>query len=83
MRKLSLSLSLSPSPHLFSLRLFLEKLPKQYPDYNKPEYKAERAKVKKLVKEAFPRAEQLKKHLLSQFQAEKKALETKLAEEVS
>ena len=61
----------------------MEKLPKQYPDYNKPEFKEDRAKIKKLVKEAFPRAEQLKKHLLSRFEAEKRALEEKLAEEVS
>ena len=64
-------------------RLFLEKLPKQYADYNKPEYKPERAKIKKLVKEAFPRAEQLKKQLLTQYVADKEALEAKLAEEVS
>ena len=72
---LSLSLSLP--------RLFVEKLPKQYPDYNKPEYKQDRAKIKKLVKEAFPRAEQLKKQLLNRFEADKQALEAKLAEEVS
>lgn len=61
----------------------MEKLPKQYPDYNKPEYKQDRAKIKKLVKEAFPRAEQLKKQLLNRFEADKQALEAKLAEEVS
>ena len=61
----------------------MEKLPKEYPDYNKPEFKVDRAKIKKLVKEAFPRAEQLKKQLLSRFEAEKNALEEKLAEEVS
>ena len=64
------------------LRLFLEKLPKEYPEYNKPEYKVDRSKIKKLVKEAFPRAEELKKKLLSHFEAEKAALETKLTEEV-
>jgi proteasome lid subunit RPN8/RPN11 len=61
--------------------LFVEKLPKEYPDYNKPEFKVDRAKIKKLVMEAFPRAEQLKKQLLSRFEAEKNALEEKLAEE--
>lgn len=66
----------------FIPRLFLEKLPKEYPDYNKPEYKVDRNKIKKLVKEAFPRAEELKKKLLIHYEAEKAALEAKLAEEV-
>lgn len=66
----------------FIPRLFLEKLPKEYPDYNKPEYKVDRNKIKKLVKEAFPRAEELKKKLLIYYEAEKAALEAKLAEEV-
>ena len=38
---------------------------------------------KKLLKEAFPRAEELKKKLTIQFEAEKEALEKKLAEEVN
>ena len=65
-----------------SFRLFLEKLPKLYPDYNKPEYRVDRAKIKKLVKEAFPRAEELKRKLLKWFEAEKEVLEEKLAQEV-
>ena len=87
---LSLSPSLPPSPPPsplspllpLSLRLFLEKLPKKHPDYSKPEYKQDRSKIKKLLKEAFPRAEELKKKLTIQFEAEKEALEKKLAEEV-
>lgn len=62
--------------------LFLEKLPKHHPEYSKPEYKPDRMKIKKLVKEAFPRAEELKKKLTSQFESEKAVLEEKLAEEV-
>ena len=77
-----LPLSLSPSLPL-SLRHFLEKLPKKHPDYSKPEYKQDRSKIKKLLKEAFPRAEELKKKLTIQFEAEKEALEKKLAEEVN
>ena len=53
-----------------------------HPDYSKPEYKQDRAKIKKLLKEAFPRAEELKKKLTIQFEAERDALERKLAEEV-
>ena len=60
----------------------MEKLPRQYPDYNKPEYKEDRHKIKRLLKEAFPRAEELKRKLMSQYEAEKQALEGKLAEEV-
>ena len=74
--------SLPYTLRLLTLRLFLEKLPKHHPEYNKPEYKVDRAKIKKLVKEAFPRAEELKKKLISRFDAEKDALEQKHAANV-
>ena len=69
----SLSLSLPPSSLLASL--FVEKLPK-HPEYSKA-LPADKTKIKKLLKVAFPRAMELKQKLKAQYEKEKEDLEAK------
>ena len=71
---LPLSLSLcSLSPPSSPLSLFVEKLPK-HPEYAKA-LPADRMKIKKLLKVAFPRAMELKEKLKLQYEKEKEELE--------
>ena len=80
---LSLSLSLSlpfpllSLPSFLSLSLFVEKLPK-HPEYAKA-LPADRMKIKKLLKVAFPRAMELKEKLKLQYEKEKEELERKVS----
>ena len=62
------------------LSLFVEKLPK-HPEYAKasPE---DKARIKKLLKQVFPRAMELKEKLKEQFEKEKADMEEKIAAEV-
>ena len=64
----------------FCLRLFIEKLPK-HPEYSTAA-PTEKARIKKLLKDVFPRAMELKKMLKEQYEKEREELEEKLAEEV-
>lgn len=61
--------------------LFVEKLPK-HPEYGKAA-PPDKARIKKLLKEAFPRAMELKEKLKKRFEEEKEEYEKQLAEEVS
>ena len=58
----------------------MEKLPK-HPEYAKasPE---DKARIKKLLKQVFPRAMELKEKLKEQFEQEKVDMEEKIAAEV-
>ena len=61
--------------------LFIEKIPK-HPEFPKAA-PTDKARIKKLLKQAFPRAMELKDKLRAQFEKEKKELENAIAEEVS
>ena len=74
---LSLSLPISPLPSSFPLSLFVEKLPK-HPEYSKA-LPADKVKIKKLLKVAFPRAMELKEKLKLQYEKEKEELERKVS----
>ena len=67
--------------HTHSHRLFVEKLPK-HPEYSKA-VPTDKARIKKLLKQAFPRAMELKEKLKTQFEREKEELEEVIEEEVS
>ena len=69
--------SLSPPPN----SLFIEKLPK-HPDYAKATME-DKSRIKKLLKEVFPRAMELKNKLQDRFEVEKEERERQLKEEVS
>ena len=62
------------------LRIFIEKLPK-HPEYGKA-LPAEKARNKQLLKEALPRAMELKEKLRALYEEEKEALLEKIAIEV-
>ena len=74
---LFLPLSPLPPPPPPPLSLFVEKLPK-HPEYAKA-LPADRMKIKKLLKVAFPRAMELKEKLKLQYEKEKEELERKVS----
>lgn len=75
------SSSIYSHTHVQTHRLFVEKLPK-HPEYSKA-LPTDKARIKKLLKQAFPRAMELKDKLKVQFAREKEELEKVIEEEVS
>ena len=65
------------SPH--STSLFIEKLPK-HPEYAKAPA-TDKSRIKKLLKQALPRAMELKEKLKSKYEKEKEELEKVIQEE--